>query len=485
MLEKFPANDVWGDSQRRRSSLRNFPPIDSDSDEQSMAPTKPTARVIPAIYKKESSGSGCSTIEGGGGGCSSRMNRDSSCDSAPNDNDYSSSLLAGSGAKSGSPSAGTAHLHHSGNVTKAEDSPPKLVVGIPVQDRRKTETLRKLFSRPQEGGGKGGGKGKGGKGKCGVIVMESETERKMLQRSMSPASSSAGATTPGSIHRLSDRLVDIPRDSLTTTTLLSPLQRSPRVGSSPLSNSAKSGCGSSRRQEHRVPEMGSPNVPATPTTPSISVDPPIALPKLAYNEQGQPSLMCKIDLSRIPYIVAKKRSEEMRIRSDLPDTRQQQQQQAAPPPPVVDVPPSSAVAPVLDMVNVPVIEPLSNGEENDAIDRTGCSSSNNNSLNSNLGCNGNSSAATSSSSRTRRLTAKKSKTAKRKHHARDESPTSPPPTSPPPPSQIFKSSSAAHTPSVEPQSDSSSSDSEPRKKCKPQRLLARSVNDSLHNIISP
>lgn len=476
MLDKFPANNVWSDSQRRRSSLRNFPHIDSDSDEQLMAPTKPTARVIPAIYQKESSGSGSSTI--GGGGCSSRVNRDSSCDSAPNDTDYGGSLLAASGgAKSGNTSA--AHLHHhSGNVTKAEDSPPKLVVGIPVQDRRKTETLRKLFSRPQEGGGKGGGKGKGGKGKCGVIVMESETERKMLQRSsMSPASSSTGATTPGSMHRLSDRLADIPRDSLTSTASSSPspLQRSPRVGAA----GAKSGS-SRRQQEHRLPEMESPNAIATPTTPSTSVDPPIALPKLTYDEQGRPTLMCKIDLSRIPYIVAKKRSEEMRIRSDLPDTRQQLQreQQPAPPPPVVDVVPSSTVAPVLELVNVPVIEPLSNGEENDAIDRTGCSSNSG----GNVACNGGSAAA--ASSRARRLTAKKSKTAKRKHHARDESPTSPPPASSP--AQIFKSSSsAAHTPSVEPQSDSSSSDSEPRKKCKPQRLLARTANDSMHTMISP
>lgn len=435
-----------------------------------MAPAKPTARVIPAIYKKESSGG--STISGG---CSSRVNRDSSCDSAPNDTDYG--LMSSGGAKSGGTGAGAAHLHHHGgnNVTKAEDSPPKLVVGIPVQDKKKSDTLRKLFSRPQEGGGKGGGKGKGGKGKCGVIVMESETERKMLQRSMSPAS---GASTPGSLHRLSDRLADIPRDSLTS----SPLQRSPRVGSSTIGSSNKSGCGlsgdtrtSSRRQD-RVPEMDSPNAAAVPTTPSTSVDPPISLPKLVFNEQGRPSLMCKIDLSRIPYIVAKKRSEEMRIRSDLPDTRQQQQQ--PPPPPVVDVPPSSAVPPVLDMVNVPVIEPMSNGEENDAIDRAPSSSNNN----SNVGCNSsNTSANSNSSSRAKRLSTKKSKTGKRKHHARDESPTSPPPSS-----QIFKSSSsAAHTPSVDPQSDSSSSDSEPRKKSKSQRLLARTAADSMHNLISP
>lgn len=467
-----------------------------------MAPVKPTARVMPAIKKKENSSGNSGSI--GGGGCSSRVNRDSSCDSAHNDNDYN--LMSSGGAKSGVANANAGHLHHHGNVTKAEESPPKLdVEGIAVQDKKKSDTLRKLFKqRLDEGGGKGGGKGKGGKGKCGVIVMESETERKMLRRSTSPASA---ATPTSGMHRgLGDRLADIPRgvDGLPSTLQSSPrLQASPRVsgagtmaggtlggsnkgggtnvgGSCSLGGDSQSSM-SSRRQD-RVPEMDSPNAMAVPTTPSTSIGSPISLPKLAYSEQGRPSLMCKIDLSRIPYIVAKKRSEEMRIRPDLPDTRQQLQLQPQPPPPppqIADVPPSSTAPPVL----VPVIEPMSNGEESDAIDRTSCSNNNCSSSNSsNIGCSSNNTSASSNcNNRARRLSTKKSKTAKHKHHTRDESPSSPLS------SQIFKSSSSAAVlpPSVDPQSDLSSSDSEPRKKCKPQRLLACSAADSMHNLISP
>lgn len=359
--------------------------------------TKPTARVFPAIKKKEGT----------------RVNRDSSCESSKNDSDFT--LMPGTGAKNG--------------VTKAEESPPKLdVEGIAVQDKKKSDTLRKLFSGV--GGGKGGGKGKGGKGKGGVIVMESETERKMLERSMSPAPT---------LRRMHDHISDIPRVEISP-----PLQPAmndrtpdtPRINDRvPELSVVQMGGGEARssisRRLDRVPDVVESNVP--PTTPSTSIDP---LPKLVYNENGKPSLMCKIDLSKIPYILAKKRSEEMRIKSELADTRQQSP---------MDIP---SVPPTLDLVTVPLIEPLSNDDSDEQ--------------------------SVSSAAARKRVVKKhsrqKSKTGKRKHRAKEE---------PPPP--IFPST--VHTPSVDADSDSLSSDSEPRKKMAP-RMAARLPPDPMHNLMN-
>ncbi len=390
VLDKFPATNVWGDRERRTTNLRSsFTAPDSDSDEPT-APVKPTARVIPAVKKKEGT----------------RATRDSSCESIRNGADFS--LLSSTGAKS--------------NVTKAEESPPKLdVEGIAVQDKKKSDTLRKLFSRPVEGGGKGGGKGKGGKGKGGVIVMESETERKMLQRTVSPAASMHHMDRMPSISRvmescplpqnINDHVADVSRIN----------DRVPSLSSVPRGTDSRS----TISHQDRVPEIAT----DMPTTPSPSIE----LPKLTYNENGRPSLMCKIDLSKIPRFLAKKRSEEMRIRSDLPDTRQEVDMQPAPP--------------TLDIVSVPVIEPMLSNDEEDPV-------------------------VIESSRSMKRHSAKKPKSAKRKRHVKDE---------PPPPPQIFKTT--VHTPSMDPESDSMSSDSESRKKLK-SRMLVRPP-DSMHNLMNP
>nr|XP_050849625.1 AF4/FMR2 family member 4 isoform X3 [Vespula vulgaris] len=122
-----------------------------------------------------------------------------------------------------------------------------------VQDKKKSDTLRKLFSI-SKGGAKGGGKGgKGGKGggKCGIYVQEY----------------TASANTPNGSE--------------------SPYKR-------PLSQSSN-----------------------TQT-----------IPPLTYTN-GVPSLMCKIDLSRIPHLSQMSRGQELRQRTELPDTRPSSRQSSS------------------------------------------------------------------------------------------------------------------------------------------------------------
>ncbi|XP_025407786.1 AF4/FMR2 family member 4-like isoform X5 [Sipha flava] len=75
-------------------------------------------------------------------------------------------------------------------MSTTTESPPKLdVEGIKVQDKKKNDTLRKLFiTRREEGGAKSGGKSKGGKGgKGGVIIIDNnEAMRNDNERVISP-----------------------------------------------------------------------------------------------------------------------------------------------------------------------------------------------------------------------------------------------------------------------------------------------------------
>ncbi|XP_011684561.1 PREDICTED: AF4/FMR2 family member 4-like [Wasmannia auropunctata] len=123
-----------------------------------------------------------------------------------------------------------------------------------VQDKKKSDTLRHVFST-SKGGGKGGGKGgKGGKGggKCGIYVEEY-------------TSNSATHTPTG--------------------------------GDSPY-----------KRPSSRTSSGGNNLLLRSP-------------PPLTY-VNGVPSLMCKIDLSRIsPQILQLTRGQELRQRTELPDTR--------------------------------------------------------------------------------------------------------------------------------------------------------------------
>ncbi|XP_017789637.1 PREDICTED: AF4/FMR2 family member 4 [Habropoda laboriosa] len=149
-----------------------------------------------------------------------------------------------------------------------------------VQDKKKSDTLRKVFSSSM-GGGKGGGKGgKGGKGggKCGIYVEEYTT--------------SANTPTGGE----------------------SPYKR-----------------------------------PSSQASSLIQSFPP-----LTY-VNGVPSLFCRIELSRVPHISQLSRGQELRQRTELPDTRPSSRQASTlavqpprPPTPeegeIVDTPPPQPLA---------------------------------------------------------------------------------------------------------------------------------------------
>lgn len=120
-----------------------------------------------------------------------------------------------------------------------------------VQDKKKSDTLRKLFSSAK-GGGKGGGKGgKGGKGggKCGIYVEE-----------YTSANTPTGGESP--YKRLSSQTSTIP------------------------------------------------------------------IPPISY-VNGLPSLLCRLDLSRISHIPQPSRGKELRQRTELPDTRPSSRQNSS------------------------------------------------------------------------------------------------------------------------------------------------------------
>ncbi|KAL1110440.1 hypothetical protein AAG570_007971 [Ranatra chinensis] len=158
-----------------------------------------------------------------------------------------------------------------------EESPPKLdSESLAIQDKKKNDTLRKLFSKRDNecGGGKDGGKGgkagsiytKEGKGEKAIVVLvDSENERTSLQ---------------------------------------SPVKASPIHVTSPVPPNPS----------HRIPESAttilSPFVKPNPVTSTDFVN-------------GRMSIICRIDLSKLSHVPAKKRkSEEIRTRTELPDTRQ-------------------------------------------------------------------------------------------------------------------------------------------------------------------
>lgn len=520
MTEKFASSaaNVWCDRERRRSSLRmsSFTTVDSDSEMEILTATvKPTARVMPAVKRKE------------GGGGSVRVNRDSSCESIRNDGDFN---VISDGIKSVGGGGGGG----GGVLAKSQESPPKLDVEcIAVQDKKKSDTLRKLFSRREEGGGKTGGKGKGGKGKCGVIVMESEAERKLLQRSsaVSPASlTTAAATTTtttatatdtttssssaSNLPKIQDRVPD-----MTHVAISSPNSQSNDADDRRYSEISRISSAANRGHAASVKNADSNNSGGGGGGVEL-------IPKLTYNEAGRPSLMCKIDLSKIPYILAKKRSEEIRIKCELSDTRQSSTN------PMLDggavkivsaaaaAAATSASASSANTVNVPLVEPLSdrrrnnggNGASMNTMAAMTTTSVGNGGGNANaaadVGVAAAAAAATehgdlyhdrskpqpstphqrlgppsasplSSSSRTRKKhSSKKAKNSKRKHYANEPRAVavavSPTPTPPAPESvsveedehaSIFAAASTVHTPSVDTADmDSSlSSDSEARK----------------------
>nr|CAD7460307.1 unnamed protein product [Timema tahoe] len=216
------------------------------------------------------------------------------------------------------------------SAPKVEESPPKLdMEGDNVQDKKKNDTLRKLFSvslkREQEGGkggkggvyggkggaygGKGGkGKGKGGSKTPGVIVVDSESVR-----TLSPAEEESASVLPA----ISPRLLS-PLPSHDTTSKRVAAEVSPNFGLKHDSPQQPILTSKPEPKEHGPSEKGKKkSVENKTSTKAVNI-----LPTLVFNDNGMPSLMCKIDLSRLSSVPAK-RGEDVRTRTELADTRQE------------------------------------------------------------------------------------------------------------------------------------------------------------------
>nr|CAD7575244.1 unnamed protein product [Timema californicum] len=216
------------------------------------------------------------------------------------------------------------------SAPKVEESPPKLdMEGDNVQDKKKNDTLRKLFSvslkREQEGGkggkggvyggkggaygGKGGkGKGKGGSKTPGVIVVDSESVR-----TLSPAEEESASVLPA----ISPRLLS-PLPSHDTTSKRVAAEVSPNLGLKHDSPQQPILTSKPEPKEHGPSEKGKKKSVENKTTTKVAN----SLPTLVFNDNGMPSLMCKIDLSRLSTVPAK-RGEDVRTRTELADTRQE------------------------------------------------------------------------------------------------------------------------------------------------------------------
>nr|CAD7426493.1 unnamed protein product [Timema monikensis] len=216
------------------------------------------------------------------------------------------------------------------SAPKVEESPPKLdMEGDNVQDKKKNDTLRKLFSvslkREQEGGkggkggvyggkggaygGKGGkGKGKGGSKTPGVIVVDSESVR-----TLSPAEEESASVLPA----ISPRLLS-PLPSHDTTSKRVAAEVSPNLGLKHDSPQQPSLTSKPEPKEHGPSEKGKKKCVENKTSTKVAN----SLPTLVFNDNGMPSLMCKIDLSRLSTVPAK-RGEDVRTRTELADTRQE------------------------------------------------------------------------------------------------------------------------------------------------------------------
>lgn len=166
------------------------------------------------------------------------------------------------------------------NLNKNENKGKVEVECKAVQDKKKCDTLKKLFIQKRDseggkGGGKGGAKGgKGGKGKGGVIIVDGDYERS------------------------SSSLEDETMPTISNTSLLSPISNIETKGSTQfLSNEP-------------IKSL---------KTEQINDD------SFRSNATNLQSVMVRIDLNRLNFVPksTKRRSEEMRQLSELADTRQE------------------------------------------------------------------------------------------------------------------------------------------------------------------
>ncbi|KAG8231325.1 hypothetical protein J437_LFUL011718, partial [Ladona fulva] len=190
-----------------------------------------------------------------------------------------------------------------GGKGKKEESPPKLdVEGNAIQDKKKSDTLRKLFSKGGDkggsigakGGAKGGGKGGAKGGKC-----------------------SGGKSSRDAALRNEEEV-------------------SPMVEGDTLADSI------SKPQVPAPVETVSPKIViAPPPSPPVEVKPPeeaMPIPPVSYSEDGKPSIICRISLARLDPILpqlgvgVRTESESARYASRLLEFGKRGRSSPAPPP---------------------------------------------------------------------------------------------------------------------------------------------------------
>ena len=170
------------------------------------------------------------------------------------------------------------------DMDKDENTPKLDSEGVIIHDKKKNDTLRKLFPKRDnessgvKSGGKSGGKGvaKVG-GKCCGGKGGGKTGIK------------GGKSGKSNIECEPEKIAKLPKIDVT---LPIPPQTS---------------------QNTRIQEAF--------TVENTKQKSHVFLPPLKFIN-GKPSLMCSLDLSRLPHIPSKRRSEEIRIRTELSDTRQ-------------------------------------------------------------------------------------------------------------------------------------------------------------------
>lgn len=179
---------------------------------------------------------------------------------------------------------------HGKGPPKIDESPPKLDVEGNIKDRKKTETLMKLFSAGNKGGK--GGKGGGGKGK-GVpgIVVKCEPDR--TERTCDDVKISSSPNVKDVLPEAKDvEVIDT---------------KKPRED---------------KKLKDRKTDKLDVKIERKEKSPDSRKN-FIEIPPFTYKNEGSiPSLMCHIDLNRISIVLKKRTSEDIRTKTELADTRQ-------------------------------------------------------------------------------------------------------------------------------------------------------------------
>jgi hypothetical protein len=244
-------------------------------------------------------------------------------------------------------------------ISKVEESPPKLdTEGKAIQDKKKSDTLRKLFV-PTKGGAKGGpkvagkdgakagiycasggGKGVGAKGKGGsktpgVLVVECESERtsSSVEDESVPTLMNPGLLSPLSNNDIvTSKHVSVGFDVNSSPVKAVKCSTSGKLVARDCSPEKFSRQNSTRKESEK-PSKHSATVRVIHDTSSnkknTSDAPKVELPPVVYHANGTPSIFCRLDLSRLSQIPipggpGKRPSggEDIRVRTELADTRQ-------------------------------------------------------------------------------------------------------------------------------------------------------------------